>query len=146
MVLLQSDEWDCQQGWEFYDAMVHVAEQAKKSGAKSWFAHINVDDCFRSVSDGRLKAVRVDDHFVIVYCVGVPWYNSELRVLSEMLVIRIRAGGDYRKVLRALDILAEDEQCRVVCVGDALTQDKRLARVYQRAGFRSESEQLIKEL
>lgn len=146
MVLLPSDEWDHTERREFYEAMCVVANRARRSKAKGWFQHISVDDCYRTVEVGKLKAVRIDNDFVIVYTAGTPWYNHSYRILSEMLVIRLREGCNYRKVLSTLDILARIEQCRAIVVGDALTQNKRLARVYQRAGFSSESEQLIKEV
>lgn len=146
MVLLPSDEWETRHWVELYDAMVGVAHRAKQSKAKEWFKHINVDDCYDSVRKFRVKAERVDDDFVILYELGVPWYNHSYRVLSESLVIALRTGKNYRKVLSALDILATAHKCEAVVVGDALTQNGRLASVYERAGFRRESSQFIKEV
>lgn len=146
MVLLQEREWSTKQWDELNDAMVRVASAAKQSQAKGWFKHIRVEDCMASIDGKLVRASRIDDDFVIVYGVGAPWYNWSFKALEEMLVIRLRKGSNYRKVLSALTILAEQHECKSIVVGDALTLDDRLARVYERAGFRRESSQFIKEI
>lgn len=146
MVLLQEREWSTKQWDELNDAMVRVASAAKQSQAKGWFKHIRVEDCMAAIDGKFVRASRIDDDFVIVYSVGTPWYNWYFRSLEEMLVIRLRKGSNYRKVLSALTLLADQHDCKSIVVGDALTQDDRLARVYERAGFRRESSQFIKEI
>lgn len=137
---LHLDEWT-----ELRFAMLRAAMEAQSAGTKKWFRHINVQHAFDSVRLGLID-VAVADGYAVLYSVDHPWWNRDYKMIGEMLVVRLGdTPGNVRTVLRILDALAAQHDADAICVGDALTFDSRLTRFYQRAGFRVESSQLIKE-
>jgi hypothetical protein len=99
------------------------------------------------ITSGEFKSV-YHEGYLIVYDVGEAWYAPTERILDERLVLRIADGpGDFRAVIRALDILAHKHGCTGIHVGTALQpRTAKLARVYQRYGFSPAGQSLYRRV
>jgi hypothetical protein len=82
----------------------------------------------------------------VIFQFGCPWYNPGLRYFEELMVIRVGEGGLFRCVPESMIAVAKAGDCTHIVVGDALPEDGRLERVYNRYGFVTEARSMIRSL
>lgn len=147
--LLHAKDWTYTEWFDYYVACDRESEGAMVSGRKSWFGCIDVDAVKAAPLDGitthEMEAFRVGP-YAVLYSIATPWYNPREIFLQEHLVIRVGAVGSFRCVPEALIQRAQELGCGHIVVGDALTIDDRLARVYNRYGFQVEAQSMIRRV
>lgn len=147
--LRHAKDWTYTDWFDYYVACDREAEGAMVSGRKSWFAAIDVEAVKAAPLDGitthEMEAYRVGP-YAVLYSIGTPWYNPAEVYLQEHLVIRVGGVGSFRLVPESLIQRAKELGCGHIVVGDALTVDNRLARVYNRYGFTVEAQSMIRRV
>jgi hypothetical protein len=115
--------------------------------AKAFLKFINVDTVMSGLYADDVNAYIVEETYLVVYDIVSPWYNSEITLLEEMLVVRLVPGSDFSCVPAFLERVATEAGATLVCAGTALARiDAALASVYHKHGFQTETHLLIKEL
>lgn len=85
---------------------------------------------------GSVDALIIDESYLLVYAVVVPWYSKNRIVLAEELVLRIDKGSSFGSVIATLEQLADDHKCEAIIAGGALARSSRaITRLYQKYGF-----------
>lgn len=114
---------------------------------KVWFEYVDLDHVLSTILTGAMPAAIVDDSYLVMYDHGTPWYNPNITVLEEVMVIKIAPGGSFDNVVAFLQSQGRLHHASFVSVGTALAmQDDTLAGVYQRYGFQTSAHQLVKPL
>lgn len=109
-----------------------------ESGHKAWMGFANPEDTLDGI---RLLASQsgawiVDDTYLVLIDSGSPWYNPNVSVLEELMVLALVPGGDFRSVTKFLDQVAAARGCDFISSGTALaTSDRALSRLYMRSGY-----------
>jgi hypothetical protein len=126
-------------------ALIHTSP-AKNGRGKAWTELIDPDHVTALILERRVESF-VYRGYLIVFDIGAPWYSPDKKVLEEMLVARLDpTPGRIRDVVSALSAVAHANGCVGIAVGNALTFDGRLARVYERFGFNPEALSLYKDI
>lgn len=132
-----------------FQAISHAYWKLTKQVHKTWLKNARLSTVLDNVLYDKVLSV-ISDGYLIVYTVEVPWYNSEIRGLSELAVLRLTelpSDNGFKGVVYTLEKLAALNDCGYIHVGTALaTSDKALSRMYQRHGFLEEQVGLIKQL
>lgn len=88
----------------------------------------------------------IDETFLVCYQIGTPWFSNE-RMLGEMSVLRLGAGGSFSKVTDFLKAEAKRHSCKWVLTGTLLSNcDELLSRLYTMKGFSPTLRQLAMEV
>lgn len=114
---------------------------------KVWFEYVDLDHVLSTILTGAMPAAVVDDAYLVMYDHGTPWYNPNITVLEEVMVIKIAPGGSFDNVVAFLQSKGRLHNASLVSVGTALAmQDDTLAGWYERHGFQVSAHQLVKPL
>lgn len=96
---------------------------------------VDIDKAVEVIVNNVVDAVIVDEAYLVVYEIGIPWY-SDKEVLLELLVLRIGEGSSFTAVTDTLDDLAYENDVVYTFVGSAFARSPRaLSRLYSRQGF-----------
>lgn len=115
-----------------------------KTTGKQWANLIDPLHAYQSIADGEVDAV-IHDGYMVAYSIDSPWYNRGIRILTELLVLRVSPNPcRFKSVIDALDILCAAWKCDAIVVGDAAQGNNRLQRAYMRYGFKPQATQLMK--
>lgn len=113
---------------------------------KVWFEFVDLEHVLGTILSGALPCAIVDG-YLVMYDHGAPWYNPNIIVLEEVMVITVQPGGEFRNVVRFLESKGRLHSASFVAVGTALAQtDSLLARKYSALGFQQSAVQLAKPL
>jgi len=86
--------------------------------------------------------------YLVAYHLVEGWLTPEALFFQETLVMRItqNVGNSLRGVVREMERLAREAGCVGMNVGTYGADDARLARVYQKLGFKAAPTELYKEI
>jgi len=113
---------------------------------KVWFEYVDLDHVLSTILSGALPCALVDG-YLVVYDHGSPWYNPNITVLEEVMVMTIQPGGEFSNVVRFLESKGRLYNASFVFVGTALAHvDRLLVKKYEALGFQQSAVQLAKPL
>ena len=128
--LLDDDDRD-----ELLDTLVELTKD--KPMYDPWKAYEYLTECAN---------LRMVGGYCVGYALVTPWFSS-VPMLTELVVIRLRAGGTLTDVTDFLTATAENFGAQFVGVGTMLADNNEaLSRMYQKRGFAVAGHQLIKEV
>lgn len=112
---------------------------------KAIYSHLDLDAAMQSLYQFD-HAYVVNESYLVVYELGIPWYSSSL-MLSEQLVLQLSSNSDFAVVPSFLEQAGREAGASLVETGTALAKsDAALASLYKRAGFTQAALALTKEL
>lgn len=83
-----------------------------------------------------VDATVIDNSYLLVYSIVVPWYSKNRTVLCEDMVLRIGKGSKFSRVIATLDHLADKHDCCAIVTGGALARSsKAIERLYRQGGY-----------
>lgn len=113
---------------------------------KAWYKYIEVDTTLETIYDAD-NAWIIDESYLTMFDICTPWYSKSILVVEEMIVLRLKPGGDFANVPAFLERKGREAGAKLVCVGTALARtDAALASVYKEYGYRTETHILLKEI
>jgi hypothetical protein len=126
-------------------ALTSLVSGLRDNRSKAIFQILDVPAAMRSLRDFD-HAYIVEDAFLVVYELTVPWYSDAL-LLQELLILRLLPGPDFAIVPEFLVQAAQTAGARLVVAGTALaTSDRALSRLYRSSGFSEAALTLTKEI
>lgn len=118
-------------------------------GSKFVAKNASIPNIMRSLRSWDIPGIVLDQQIMILYDLDRPWFNDNLLVLSELMVLRFAPGtSGFKDIDAALCFLAQAAGATHIAVGGALSERPRvLARAYKSVGYVEEdSPVLIKEI
>lgn len=112
--------------------------------SKGWYQHVDVSRVLTSILEGDTLSALVDG-YLVMYEIGSPWYNPDLTMLEEVMVIQVYPGGSFGSVTSFFESKAKAFGCKLIAVGTALAKnDRALCKMYEAAGYKVAAVQLTK--
>ncbi|WNV48166.1 hypothetical protein Ql52_gp030 [Caulobacter phage Quill_5.2] len=121
-------------------------EYLQNSKRKSWYKYLDTDACMSFIYACE-NAYVVDDAFLVVYEITNPAYaQKHILFVEEVMVLRLVPGSSFDAVTAFFDEVRERVGAVGIFAGTALAKsDRALARLYSRAGYRTETFIMTKE-
>lgn len=113
---------------------------------KVWFKFVDVDHVLTLITSGEANAFIVDNSYLVVVDVGIPWYSKSVILVEEQMVLKLLDGGaPFTSVTDFLHLVGEQHKAAAMVAGTALAPvDEAVARLYQRQGFSVQCQSLAK--
>lgn len=133
-----------------YAALRAALSSADHHTNKAWLKAADVDHVLSLILDGEVSAAIVEDSYLVVFDHGVPWYSKDVRMVEELLVVKLHlslTGVSLRAVTRFLEAVAKATDSSYVVAGTAFSRgDAALARMYSVDGYHQEAVTLVKQV
>ncbi|KVD54737.1 hypothetical protein [Burkholderia ubonensis] len=117
--------------------------------SKAWFGTVDPEHVYQVIcgDSSPFESILLNG-YLLCMVLDTPWWSPNKKLLHEQMVLKIDPRAwNFRSVLRALVELGKSVGATGVTSGTALhTNDRRLARVYERFGFRTAAHSLYLEL
>ena len=115
--------------------------------AKAWFGTVSRQKVGEVLKAGRFELFLINGYLLGV-SIDSPWWSEGDKVLYEQILLKVDpAASNVRSVIRALIQMARVTGAAGVAVGTALNpSDRKLARIYERFGFKTAAHSLYLEM
>ncbi|HEF4776452.1 hypothetical protein KTE28_18410 [Burkholderia multivorans] len=116
--------------------------------AKGWFSTVDPDHVYRVICETTTFESALINGYLLSLAWDKPWWSPDKKLLHEQMVLKVDpAAWNFRSVIRVMVDLARLLKAAGVTSGTALAaNDRKLARVYERFGFRTAAHSLYLEL
>lgn len=122
-------------------------QEVKAKARKGWVLHATPESAYAGLQDQHTvgNVFVIDEHYLVAVAHGSPWYNQDIVILEEVMVLALVPGGNFRSVTDFLDMEAHRRGASFIASGTALaTSDRALSRLYARAGYTPDGTMLTK--
>jgi hypothetical protein len=136
-----------QDDWAAIDAALDRQFAAMQDSPKKWFGTVSRRKVGEVLRSGAFELLLVNG-YLLGMSVDAPWWSEGDKVLYEQILLKVDpAASNIRPVIRTLIQCARVVGAAGVAVGTALNpSDRKLARIYERFGFRTAAHSLYLEI
>lgn len=133
--------------WSAIDDALDRQYADMQGSAKKWFGTVSRRKVGEALRKGEFELL-LHRGYLLGMSVDSPWWSDGDKVLYEQILLKVDPfASNMRSVIRTLVQCARVVGASGVAVGTALNpSDRKLARVYERFGFKTAAHSLYLEI
>ncbi|NUX98776.1 hypothetical protein [Paraburkholderia youngii] len=107
--------------------------------AKAWYGTVDPDHVYHVICETKAFESILLNGYLLCMVLDYPWWTRSVKVLHEQMLLKVDPNAwNLRSVIREMVNLGRITGAAGIASGTALsTNDRRLARVYERFGFQT---------